>query len=89
MSKKLWMLVAYNTENSADVRFRVYTRSWFRMSVFEKIPKIQFSDSGHGVVFVAREVPDRTYPEIKGINSCRDHVRQHAPRDCNGKKLEW
>lgn len=86
---QLWMLVAYNTENSLDARYRIYSRSASRAAAFGKIPKIQFSDSGHGIVFNAREVPQKTLPEIYGQNSVRDHVRQHAPRDAAGKNLEW
>lgn len=86
---QLWMLVAYNTENSLEARYRVYTSSPKRARAFAKIPKIQFTDSGHGIVFAAREVPQKTLPEIYGRNSVRDHVVTHASRDASGKKLEW
>jgi len=65
-----WVLEARSTDQrSDDVRWREYTTSKRRADDFAKIPKIQFSDSGHGVVFTAyqcrgprkpivREVPD-------------------------------
>jgi hypothetical protein len=53
----VYVLEAYNTDSRYpdDVRWREYTNSKKRAELFNKIPKIQFSDSGHGVVFWARE----------------------------------
>jgi len=53
----VYLLEGYNTDSrySADVRYREYTTSKRRAELFDKIPKIQFSDSGHGIVFSATE----------------------------------
>lgn len=74
----LWMLEAYNTESPGlgviDVRYRSYTTSQKRADAFERIPKIQFTDSGHGIVFHAISVKSRRLPEIMTL---RDYVRKH------------
>jgi hypothetical protein len=51
----MWMLEGWSTEERGEhaVRYRAYTTSEKRAAEFEQIPKLQFSDSGHGVVFSA------------------------------------
>ena len=53
----IYLLEAYNTDSrySQDIRYREYTASKKRAELFNKIPKIQFSDSGHGICFSAIE----------------------------------
>ena len=53
----VYLLEAYNTDSRYpdDVRYREYTTSKRRAEAFAKIPKIQFTDSGHGIAFSARE----------------------------------
>lgn len=53
----IYELVGYNTDSRYpnDIRYRKYTSSEREAKLFGKIPKIQFSDSWHGIVFVARE----------------------------------
>lgn len=70
----IWELVAFNTERSDDIRYFDYTKSKRKAEAFAKIPKIQFTDSGHGVVFVAREVKSRTKMPFKRQGSCYEHV---------------
>ncbi len=56
-----FMLEGFNTDNRYDdVRYRAYTSSKRKAAMFDKIPKIQFTDSGHGIVFHARELPPNT-----------------------------
>lgn len=55
----LYELEAYSTANYLDVRYRAYTTSKKKAEAFEKIPKIQFTDSGHGIIFTALEVKRR------------------------------
>lgn len=51
----VWELIGYGTDSRYDdVRHREYTTSAKKAALFEQIPRIQFTDSGHGVVFVAR-----------------------------------
>lgn len=63
----VYVLEAYNTDSryQNDIRYREYTTSKKRADLFNKIPKIQFSDSGHGICFSANEhkghrLPHRT-----------------------------
>jgi hypothetical protein len=53
----VYVLEAYNTDSRYpnDIRYREYTTSKTRADLFNKIPKIQFSDSGHGIVFWSHE----------------------------------
>jgi len=54
-------LLAYNTDcrYQQDIRYREYTNSKKKAELFNKIPKIQFTDSGHGIVFATREMKPR------------------------------
>jgi hypothetical protein len=54
----VYELVGFNTDSryQDDVRWREYTTSEKRAREFEQIRKVQFSDSGHGIVFQAREM---------------------------------
>jgi hypothetical protein len=72
----VWELLAYNTDMRYrdDVRYRQYTRSKKKAERFAQIPKIQFTDSGHGIVFVAREHSGKRKPTIRQV---ADWVRQH------------
>jgi hypothetical protein len=73
-----WELIAYNTDSRYrdDIRYREYTRSRTRAEAFERIPKIQFSDSGHELIFAARELPPRTRREPLRYQ-LSDYVREH------------
>jgi hypothetical protein len=50
----VYELIGYGTETRDDIRHREYTTSAAKADLFEKIPRIDFTDSGHGIVFVAR-----------------------------------
>jgi len=72
-------LIAYGTENrgySEDIRYREYTTSERKAKLFEQIPKIQFSDSGHGVVFHSRKMEYGQKKE-KEIFMLSKYVRTH------------
>ncbi len=62
----VYKLEAYNTDcrYRDDIRYREYTSSKRKAEDFNKIPKIQFSDSGHGIVFSATEHQGRRKPSI-------------------------
>jgi len=53
----VYLLEAYNTDSRypTDIRYREYTTSKKRADLFNKIPKIQFLDSGHGICFSSTE----------------------------------
>jgi len=76
----LYELAGYNTDcrYSQDIRYRQYTTSKKKADAFNKIPKIQFTDSGHGIVFRAREMSnfDRKYKKPP-VSVLSDYVRQH------------
>ena len=71
-------LVAYNTDcrYQQDIRYREYTNSKKRAEQFNKIPKIQFTDSGHGIVFHSRELKFREHRKPT-ISILRDYVQEH------------
>lgn len=71
----MWELVAYNTDSRYpdDVRWREYTRNKKLAEMFRKIPKIQFSDSGHGIVFCVRECTNRSG---KPVHILREYVTE-------------
>src|SRR2546426_876869 len=79
-----WLLEAFNTDRRYpdDVRYRVYTTSKRKAEAFDRIPKIQFTDSGHGIVFSASELPPRTR-KLEARYGLADYVREHmeASRD--------
>jgi hypothetical protein len=68
----LYELEATCTE-TGEVRYRTYTRSKKLADLFAKIPKLQYSDSGHGVVFSSVEVRRRRKPDLVYLT---DHVRR-------------
>ena len=73
-----WLLEAFNTDSRYrdDIRYRAYTTSKRKAEAFDRIPKIQFTDSGHGIVFAATELPPRTrrLPTLSGLS---EYVREH------------
>lgn len=73
----LYMLEMRNTQRWEDCRYRSYTTSKDRMEKFRTVPKIQFTDSGHGVVPTVSEVRSRKLPLIVGPYSNADHVAEH------------
>jgi len=77
----VYELIAYNTDCRfpQDIRYREYTTSKKRAEAFEKIPKIQFTDSGHGIVFNAREMKSGEHRK-QVISICGVYVREHLAR---------
>lgn len=90
-----WELVAYDTEVRED-RSREYTRSATLARMWEEIPRIQFTDSGHGIVFSARELAPRTRrkPTIRRMRHAEEHLarmrRERARRrsPCREREAE-
>jgi hypothetical protein len=71
----IYELIAYNTDcRYNDVRYREYTSSKKKAELFNQIPKIQFTDSGHGIIFYSREHKGYKKPEIKTL---RDYVQRN------------
>ncbi len=61
----VWELIGFNTDQRYDdVRYRSYTSSRKKAELFKQIPKIQFTDSGHGIVFSAREHKGKRKPIV-------------------------
>lgn len=69
----LWKLEGYDTE-MREARCREYTTSEARKEAWEQIPRIQFSDSGHGIVFTSDMVARRSLPTIARMDHARDHL---------------
>jgi hypothetical protein len=71
-----WMLEGYSTDRrSEDVRYRSYTTSQKKAEAFRRIPKIRFTDSGHGIVFSAFETTGQPRKPI--IRTLADYVSSH------------
>ena len=81
----VYELVAYNTDCrfQQDVRYRAYTSSKKKADAFDKIPKIQFTDSGHGIVFNSREHKGH---RKSCINILSDYVHKHLTPLSKGEK---
>lgn len=74
-----FLLEAWNTDRRYpdDVRYRAYTTSRKKAEAFGRIPKIQFTDSGHGIVFSFEELPKGTkkLPPVRyGLS---DYISEH------------
>jgi hypothetical protein len=70
-----YVLEMRSTANWQDVRYREYTTSAKKAEIFKGVPKIQFTDSGHGIVPHVRE-------KVKGPREPRnmmlgDHVQDY------------
>jgi hypothetical protein len=63
-----------STADWKDVRYRAYTTSVAKAEAFKRVPKIQFTDSGHGVVPVVKEMASGERRERR-ITDCEAHVR--------------
>jgi hypothetical protein len=63
-----------STADWKDVRYRAYTQSVAKAEAFKRVPKIQFTDSGHGVVPVVREM-ERGQRREPRVTMCEAHVR--------------
>jgi hypothetical protein len=70
----VWELTAYDTE-MRNVRCREYTRSQRTAELWEQIPRIQFTDSGHGIVFIASLHVGRRLPTIRRMEWADKHLR--------------
>lgn len=66
-----YVLEMRSTAQWADVRYREYTTSKTKADMFQRVPKIQFTDSGHGIVPHVREHHGRRLPKNMIL---RDHV---------------
>ena len=75
----IYELLAYNTDcrYQQDIRYREYTKSKKKADAFNEIPKIQFTDSGHGIVFSASEHKGAKKPIVRILS---DYVRNNQPR---------
>lgn len=64
-----------STESWGDCRYRDYTTSAKKAEAFQNIPKIRFTDSGHGIVPSVNIHHGRRLPTIRVL---ADYVREHA-----------
>ena len=74
--RETFLLEAWNTDRRYpdDVRYRAYTTSRKKAEAFGRIPKIQFTDSGHGIVFSFEVVTSKKKPPVYGLS---DYIREH------------
>lgn len=71
---------------SGDCRYRAYTTNAKKAEAFKSIPKIRFTDSGHGIVPSVREHKGRREREIRTLS---DYVREHAVVADNPKAVTF
>ena len=71
----VWCLEAYDTE-LREARSREYTTSRRTADLWNLIPRIDFTDSGHGIVFQARPHRGARKPTIRRM----DHATEHLAR---------
>jgi hypothetical protein len=70
----MYMMEIRNTQRWDDCRYRAYTNSKKKADAFmEKVTKIKFTDSGHGLVPCVNEVRGRPH---KAIYTLSDHVNE-------------
>lgn len=72
----IWELSGYDTELRGD-RFREYTASELRSLAWERLERIEFSDSGHGIVFIREEHSGRRKPEKPLSRDKETELREH------------
>ena len=83
----IWELEGFNTDQRYDdIRYREYTASERKANLFRLIPKIQFTDSGHGIVFSSRPHPTgkKRKPVINGFIDINKYVRKQMEILRNG-----
>jgi hypothetical protein len=73
----VWCLEAYDTE-MREARSREYTTSKRMAERWEQIPRVQFTDSGHGIVFIARPHRGKRLPTMRRLDYADDHMRGRA-----------
>lgn len=71
----MFCLELVNTENWTDVRYRDYTTSRKKAEAFKRIPKIPFTNNGHGIVAVVTE--KGVGPRKPRQRELEDHVREY------------
>ena len=71
----VYELIGFNTDSRYrdDIRHREYTTSAKKAELFRQIPTIQFTDSGHGIVFDACEHRGRRKP-IRHMDYVREQL---------------
>lgn len=71
----IWELEAYDTE-MREARSREYTRSKKMADLWNQIPRIQFSDSGHGIVFNAHPHSGKRRPTMSRMDHADKWLRE-------------
>jgi hypothetical protein len=69
-----YVLELRSTANWQDIRYREYTTSAKKAELFKDVPRISFTDSGHGIVPHVREHSGHREPRNMLL---ADHVRDH------------
>jgi len=87
----IYELLGYNTDcrYHQDIRYRRYTTSAKLAKQFERIPRIQFTDSGHGIVFTAREHHGSKRPDVSTVSDHKEWkaIRAKAKKEYASKPI--
>ena len=70
----VYCLEMRSTANWQDVRYREYTTSAKKAEIFKDVPRISFTDSGHGIVPCVREHRGHREPRNMMLS---DHVQDY------------
>lgn len=83
----VYVMEMRSTENwSDDVRYRKYTTSAAKADRFkERVPRIQFTDSGHGIVPIVRKHSGARKPEITLLRQHVEDALRPAPATATGR----
>lgn len=76
----VWMLEAYDTDGR-NARCREYTTSRTKAEAWARIPRIDFTDSGHGIVFNVWAHQGRRKPTINA-GQYADRLREAMSAEC-------
>jgi len=75
----VWCCIGYSTEEQGEnkIRHRVYTQSEITAEAWRRIPRIDFTDSGHGIAFTSYAHNGKR--KLEKLDLYR-HVDEHLPR---------
>jgi len=85
----IYELLGYSTEErgEAAVRHREYTKSKTKADLFASLKRIQFSDSGHGIVFTAGPLSGsrKAVRRMESVDRRLAELRAQAKQEHDGK----
>lgn len=87
----VYVLLGISTEEHGPraVRHREYTTSEKTARLFAQIPKLGFTDSGHGIVYTAaRKPPGKRLPELRDSPHVREHMARLRAEEAERRRVQ-